>query len=485
MQISQNLKLRQSQSLIMTPQLQQAIKLLQLNNIELCELVRKEMEENPFLEDELEKSFVQNEQINESDTENVSEAFESGESILNEPKSEDVENRWDLDINVSPSNHNFDTTDSGSIAEQTVSEKITLKSFLNEQVKLEFKNLNERIIAEILVDYVDNSGWLKEKNESLVSIIGCNEEKLEEVIFRMQKFEPTGVFSRNLEECLKIQLQEKELFNEQMKLLIANFDLLARGEIKHLCKICKLTESELTRYIKIIKTLNPKPGTKFSDDQEQILEPDVIVNQKNNEWIVELNNSNLPKIIVNEDYVKELERLKSNENDKKFVAESVNSARWLIKAIEQRNLTTLKISAEIVKQQKLFFEKGVSYLKPMILKDVAKKIGMHESTVSRVTTGKLMLTSRGIIEMKNFFSATINGTSNGEAHSAASVRETLKNLISNEPLNNPFSDEVIVLKLQNHGINLARRTVAKYRELLNIPASSERRKIMKIQSIHI
>ncbi len=485
MQISQNLKLRQSQSLIMTPQLQQAIKLLQLNNIELCELVRKEMEENPFLEDELDTSLEENEKLGDSRTENVSEAFESGESMLNESKSDDIENRWDLDINVSPSNHNYDTTDSGSIAEQTVSEKVTLKSFLNQQVKLEFVNLDERIIAEILVDYIDNSGWLKETNENLMNIIGCDEKKLEDIILRMKTFEPTGVFARNLEECLTIQLQEKGLFNEKIKLLIANFELLAKGEIKNLCKICGLTELELTKYIKIIKTLNPKPGTKFTEEQDQILEPDVIVNRKNNEWIVELNNSNLPKITVNEDYVKELERLKSSDNDRKFVTESVNSARWLIKAIEQRNLTTLKISAEIVKQQKLFFEKGVSYLKPMILKDVAKKIGMHESTVSRVTTGKLMLTSRGIIEMKNFFSASINGTSNGEAHSAASVRETLKNLISNEPLNNPFSDEIIVIKLQKHGINLARRTVAKYRELLNIPASSERRKMMKIQSIHI
>tara|TARA_B100000989_G_C19503212_1_gene455204 strand:- start:292 stop:1701 length:1410 start_codon:yes stop_codon:yes gene_type:complete len=469
----------------MTPQLQQAIKLLQLNNIELCELVRKEMEENPFLEDELDTSLEENEKLGDSRTENVSEAFESGESMLNESKSDDIENRWDLDINVSPSNHNYDTTDSGSIAEQTVSEKVTLKSFLNQQVKLEFVNLDERIIAEILVDYIDNSGWLKETNENLMNIIGCDEKKLEDIILRMKTFEPTGVFARNLEECLTIQLQEKGLFNEKIKLLIANFELLAKGEIKNLCKICGLTELELTKYIKIIKTLNPKPGTKFTEEQDQILEPDVIVNRKNNEWIVELNNSNLPKITVNEDYVKELERLKSSDNDRKFVTESVNSARWLIKAIEQRNLTTLKISAEIVKQQKLFFEKGVSYLKPMILKDVAKKIGMHESTVSRVTTGKLMLTSRGIIEMKNFFSASINGTSNGEAHSAASVRETLKNLISNEPLNNPFSDEIIVIKLQKHGINLARRTVAKYRELLNIPASSERRKMMKIQSIHI
>ena len=485
MQISQNLKLRQSQSLIMTPQLQQAIKLLQLNNLELCELVRKEIEENPFLEDTSEKVTVDSDSENEKNTENLIEAFDSGESQKNEPKSDDYENRWDKEPSLSSSSKNYDTIDPGSVAEQTVSEKITLKSLLNEQLKLESSESNEKIIAEILIDYIDPSGWLTKDINELIEIIGCDEVLIEQVIIRMQKFEPTGVFARNLAECLTIQLKEKKLFDESMNELIANFNLLAKGEIKNLCKICRLTESELTEKIKLIKTLNPKPGTKYDDDIQQILEPDVIVNKKEKIWEVELNNANLPKIKVDEEYVSELEKLTKKENDKKFVSDSANSARWLLKAIEQRNITTLKISSEIVQQQKLFFEKGVSYLKPMILKDVAKKIGMHESTVSRVTTGKLMLTPRGMIEMKNFFSATISSTVAGETHSAASVRETLKNLISNEPLNSPFSDELIVTKLQKKGINLARRTVAKYRELLNIPASSERRKMMKIQSIHV
>ena len=202
-------------------------------------------------------------------------------------------------------------------------------------------------------------------------------------------------------------------------------------------------------------------------------------------WSVELNEGTLPKITVNEDYVKEIESLNCGDSDKKFINESLNSARWLLKAIQQRNITTLKISSEIVNQQKQFFEKGKKYLKPMVLKDVAKKINMHESTVSRVTSDKLMLTPRGIFEMKLFFSASISSTKEGETHSAESVRESLKKLISNEPLNNPFSDEMIVEKLQSEGIDLARRTVAKYRELLNIPASSVRRKIMKIQNMNL
>ncbi len=489
MQISQNLKIRQSQSLVMTPQLQQAIKLLQLNNVELCELVNKELEENPFLENEsesIDREATERDKEEQDGTENILDAFDSGESITDQPtKNEDYENRWDQDQILTSKTNNYETIDSGSIAEQTVSEKISLKTVLQKQLSVEFKLPQEKMIAEVLVDYIEPSGWLEKSIEELVEIIGCDQTMIEKIIVRMQKFEPTGVFARNLSECLRIQLDYAQKLTPEMEILIQNFDLLAKGEIKSLCKICKITEEVLTRNIKVIKTLNPKPGTQYSDDDGEIYHPDVIVKQKNNNWEVELNNSTLPKVIVNENYIKELDKLQSKENDKKYITESLNSARWLLKAIEQRNLTTLKISSEIVKQQKLFFEKGVSYLKPMILKDVAKKIGMHESTVSRVTTSKLMLTPRGLIEMKNFFSATINSTTHGESHSAASVRETLKNLISNEPLNNPFSDELIVNKLQKEGINLARRTVAKYRELMNIPSSSERRKLMKIQSIHL
>lgn len=484
MQISQNLKLKQSQSLVMTPQLQQAIKLLQLNNIELCELVNKELEENPFIENENNDENI-NELNNDKITENVVEAFNSGESIKDEPVGNDYENRWDQEIKLNNGNNNYETLDPGSIAEQTVSEKITLKSILKQQASVEFSDTQEKLISEILIDYIEPSGWLTKNFSELSDIIGCNVNTIETIVKRMQNFEPTGVFATNLSECLEIQLKSKDILTDDMLLLINNFDLLAKGEIKALCKICKINEIKLTQNIKNIKKLNPKPGTIYSEEHEPIYHPDVIVNQKNQNWEVELNNSTLPKIVVNENYVSELEKLTTKEGDKKFISESVSSARWLLKAIEQRNVTTLKISSEIVKQQKDFFERGVSFLKPMILKDVAKKIGMHESTVSRVTTGKLMLTPRGIIEMKNFFSATINSTVKGESHSAASVRETLKNLISNEPLNNPLSDELIVIQLKKEGINLARRTVAKYRELLNIPASSERRKMMKIQSIQI
>lgn len=484
MQITQNLKLKQSQSLVMTPQLQQAIKLLQLNNLELTELVNKELEENPFLENESSEEKVEK---FEEETNDLSESFESGESIADEPKIDDYDNRWDTDLSYQSYSKttDSDSIDPGSVVEQTLSEKISLKGILKNQAELEFKSQTEKKISELLIDYIEPSGWITISIDELADFSGFDKTLIEKILLKMQNFEPNGVFARNLKECLIIQLKNEDKLNNSKKKLIENLELLGEGNLKELQKITNLREEELKENIKSIRLLNPKPGTKYSDENSIIFNPDVIVAKNNENWEVELNNSTLPKVTVNEEYVNEIEGLNCSESDKKYITENLNSAKWLIKAIQQRNMTTLKISAEIVNQQKLFFEKGKKYLKPMILKDVAKKINMHESTVSRVTSEKLMLTPRGIFEMKIFFSASIGGTNDGDSFSAASVRESLKKLISNEPMNNPFSDEILVNKLHSQGISLARRTVAKYRELLNIPSSSIRRRMMRIQNLNV
>ena len=486
MQISQNLKLKQSQSLVMTPQLQQAIKLLQLNNLELTNLVNKELEENPFLENESVELDNQNDQDTEK-TDELDESFENGESVADEPCNEDFENRWDNDttFEYNSKHSSTESVDVGSVIEQTLSNKVSLKSILSNQADLEFNDDVDKKIAEILIDYVDENGWITENLEDIEEFSGFKLKQIENVLEKMQSFEPNGVFARNLKECLKIQLINENNLDQKKEIIIDNIDLLGSGNIKGLQKLTGLKEERLKDEIRLIRALNPKPGSKYSTDNDNIFHPDVIVTKNNSDWAVELNHGTLPKININEDYVKEIERLQCGESDKKFINESLNSARWLLKAIQQRNVTTLKISSEIVNQQKEFFEKGKKYLKPMVLKDVAKKINMHESTVSRVTSDKLMLTPRGVFEMKLFFSASISSTKEGETHSAESVRESLKKLISSEPANNPLSDEMLVEKLQDEGIDLARRTVAKYRELLNIPASSVRRKIMKIQNINI
>ena len=485
MQISQNLKLKQSQSLVMTPQLQQAIKLLQLTNLELTDLVEKELEENPFLEDqssEEEKTVSDEEEI----TKNIDDSFNNGDSISDEPYNHDYENRWDNDTNVGNSkNHSEEYNDPGTIIERTQSDMISLKTILLNQAQLEFSDSEEKEMAEILIDYVDPSGLITEDILEISSFSGFPLERIENVLCRMQTFEPSGVFARNLKECLIIQLKNIDSYNKTNQTIIENLELLGNGNLKGLQKITGLTEENLRTEIKLIRSLNPKPGTIYDEGGHNIAHPDVIVTKNRDEWNVELNNSTLPKVCVNDSYVKEIEKLECKDSDKKYINESLNSARWLIKAIEQRNITTLKISSEIINQQKDFFEKGKKFLKPMILKDVAKKINMHESTVSRVTSEKLMMTPIGIFEMKIFFSASINSINSGESHSAESVRESLRRIISDEPCESPLSDEMLVSRLKGEGINLARRTVAKYRELLNIPASSVRRKIMKIQNINI
>jgi RNA polymerase sigma-54 factor len=485
MQISQNLKLKQSQSLVMTPQLQQAIKLLQLTNLELTSLVEKELEENPFLENqdsEEENTISKDEEI----TKNIDDSFDNGDSISDEPYNHDYENRWDNETSVVNSkNHSEDYNDPGTIIERTQSDKISLKTILLNQAQLEFSDSEEKEIAEILIDYIDPSGLIKIDLMEISNFSGFPLKRIESVLCRMQVFEPNGVFARNLKECLTIQLRNIGEFNKTKELIVENLELLGNGDLKGLQRVTGLTDESLKTEITLIKSLNPKPGTMYDEDYNNIAHPDVIVTKNKDEWNVELNNSTLPKVCVNDSYIKEIERLECKDSDKKYINESLNSARWLIKAIEQRNITTLKISSEIISQQKEFFEKGKKFLKPMILKDVAKKINMHESTVSRVTSEKLMMTPIGMFEMKIFFSASINGVNSGESHSAESVRESLRKIISDEPCGGPLSDEMLVSRLKGEGINLARRTVAKYRELLNIPASSVRRKIMKIQNINI
>ena len=483
MQISQNLKLKQSQSLVMTPQLQQAIKLLQLTNLELTDLVEKEMEENPFLENQDNEEKETNLDENET-TKNLNESFENGESVSDEPHNGDYENRWDNEVVTGNSNNSQDYNDPGTIIERTQADKISLKTVLSNQALIEFIKEDEKQIAEILIDYIEPNGWIFEDLNDISKFSGYELNTIENVLLRMQKFEPNGVFARNIKECLKIQLKNIGELDKSKEIIIDNIELLGNGNLKSLQKISGLNDENLKKQIKLIRSLNPKPGTVYDEGSHNIAHPDVIVTKSKDNWNVELNNSTLPKICVNESYVKEIESLQCKESDKKYISESLNSARWLIKAIEQRNITTLKISSEIINQQKEFLKKEKVF-ETYDIKRCGEKINMHESTVSRVTSEKLMLTPLGMFEMKIFFSASINSINNGESHSAESVRESLKKIISGEPLDCPLSDEMLVSKLKGEGINLARRTVAKYRELLNIPASSVRRKIMKIQNINI
>ena len=317
MQITQNLKLKQSQSLVMTPQLQQAIKLLQLNNLELTELVNKELEENPFLENESNEEQVEK---FDDETNDLSESFESGESIKDEPKNEDYDNRWDSDLSFQSYNksNDRDSIDPGSVVEQTLSEKISLKGILKNQADLEFKTQKNKKISELLIDYIEPSGWLTSNLDELANFSGFQKTEIESVLLRMQTFEPNGVFARNLKECLIIQLKNDEKLIDKKK-IIENLELLGEGNLKELQKITNLREEEVRESIKYIRLLNPKPGTKYSDENNNIFNPDVIVTKNNQNWEVELNDSTLPKVTVNQEYINEIENLNCSESDKKYI----------------------------------------------------------------------------------------------------------------------------------------------------------------------
>ena len=262
-----------------------------------------------------------------------------------------------------------------------------------------------------------------------------------------------------------------------------NLSLLAKGEIKKLCKLTGLNEKELSIEINTIKKLNPKPAEGFSGYDFRIDPPDVMITSTSKGWKVQLNKSTLPSLIIQENFASEVKNKNNKDDDKKFVNESVNSARWLVRAIEQRNSTTLKVAVEILTQQKAFFKDGPGHLKPLVLKDVADAVGMHESTVSRVTRAKLLQTPWGIFHLKDFFSSSVGETETEEAHAAKTVRTLLKEIINNEKDNKPYSDEQIAALFKERGVNVARRTVAKYREMLSIPSSAERKRLMRLNKV--
>jgi RNA polymerase sigma-54 factor len=312
---------------------------------------------------------------------------------------------------------------------------------------------------------------------------GCTLDEAEDVLAVLQTFEPTGLFARSLEDCLRLQLIEMGAMTEAFSTLLENLDLLGRGEVKRLARLIKGTTDDVMEMLAIIRTLNPKPGEFLGIDHLEMPSPDVIVKRRSDGWAVELNRSTLPAIVINEDYADLVATKKMNEEAQNYSATALNNARWLKRAVEQRNSTTLKISAEIIRQQTDFLEKGLDYLKPLSLRDVAQAVGMHESTVSRVTTGLLIATPRGGMPLKSFFSVNIASRAPSGDASAAAVRNMVKRLIMQETPGKPLSDEAICKMIADEGIDLARRTVAKYREMMNIPSSSQRRMQARLANI--
>ncbi len=485
MQLSQSVKLKQKQSLVMTPQLQQAIKLLQLSNLELSQHLQEQVDENPFLElsepvksedvSDMPKDSITDGAVAEANTD-LSSLSESSALAADPTEHSDFENRFDASIVDTPKTNNAASPFEGDFdVISNVSSRDGFYPNLFKQLNLMIEDPRQRLIAGHFVNALEPTGWIGMTVTEVAEASGSSIDEAEGVLEKLQTFEPTGIFARNFADCLRLQLIEQNLFSKEFAILLDSLDLLGRGEIKRLARLIKGVPEDVMEMLKIIRTLNPKPGEFLGIDHLEMPSPDVIVRRRADGWAVELNRSTLPAVIINEDYADMLAKRRLDEDAQNYSAGALNNARWLKRAVEQRNSTTLKISAEIIRQQTDFLEKGLDYLKPLSLRDVAQAVGMHESTVSRVTTGLLIATPRGGMPLKSFFSVNIASRDSKSDTSAAAVRNMVKRLINQEQPGKPLSDEAISKLISEQGIDLARRTVAKYREMLNIPSSSHRR----------
>jgi len=512
MALSPRLELRQSQSLVMTPQLQQAIKLLQLSNIELSSYVEEQVEKNPLLDfderagerraednnaregtgpekEERSSSLSSTDDVisNERMGREKDDALDADPSLL---YTDDSKSDLQSDAALGPSasidwssarggSPSFDNE--GLDLEGSLSETPSLREHLREQLQISELSPQQRVIGAYLIDSLDDAGYVCEDLSEIAERLGADLTDVESVLGALQQFDPAGIGCRNLSECLALQLKDKNRLDPAMEILLGNLDLLAKRNLRKLEEVCQVTSEDLADMIAEIKELNPKPGLEFSHDVVETVVPDVFVRQKpDGSWIVELNMDTLPRVLLNKTYYTEISTNCANAKDAKaYISDCFNEANWLIKSLDQRAKTILKVASEIVRQQDAFFVYGIHHLRPLNLKTVADAIEMHESTVSRVTSNKYVATPRGVFELKYFFTSAISSADGSVTHSAESVRYRIKKLIDGEPPNDILSDDKIVEILRAQDIDIARRTVAKYREAMKIPSSIQRRRLKK------
>lgn len=520
MVLTPRLDQRQSQSLVMTPQLQQAIKLLQLSNLELAEFVEQELEQNPMLERDDSDS-----RSDAADTAESSEGADGGETPdANEgmddaaagdemsmdfgddgdggPADGDMDVALDdlysqdgqTDAVQAAADAGFEKTLPTSVSggydedlpgfDQTLSSEITLRDHLLEQMGVDLSDHVDRMIGAYLIDSLDETGYLTADLETVAQALDCEHDQVEAVLARLQQFDPPGVFARDLQECLALQLADRDRLDPAMAAFIENLDLVARREFKALAKVCGVDAEDIADMVAELKSLNPKPALAFDGDVAQPVIPDVLMRARpSGGWHIELNPDTLPRVLVNNQYYAEISSAKgASKTDKQYITEQYQSANWLVKSLHQRATTILKVAKEIVRQQDAFFLKGVQHLKPLVLRDIADVIDMHESTVSRVTANKYLASPRGIFELKYFFTSSISRADGGEAFSAEAIKHRIKAMIDDEPPMKILSDDKIVDLLRADGVDIARRTVAKYREALGIPSSVQRRRQKSVAS---
>jgi RNA polymerase sigma-54 factor len=483
----------------MTPQLMQAIKLLQLSNLDLVGYVESELERNPLLERTGESEGEGEPQAPDREAAAAEDRppadwtegsfATAGDVAVDRPDGEmggaDDGEALAPRVNSEPSAGYADWTGAGNGRQQDgeynleafVSAERTLADHLAEQLVLAVVDPARRLIGQYLIDLVDEAGYLTGDIAHVTDKLGAQLSDVEAMLGILQTFDPPGVCARNLTECLSIQLRERNRFDPAMQSMVAHLDLLAKRDVATLKKACGVSEEDLIDMIGEIRHLNPKPGLAFGTTMVQPIVPDVFVRPgADGGFVVELNSETLPKVLVNQTYYTQVAKTARNDKDKTYLADCLQTATWLIRALDQRARTILKVSSEIVRQQDAFFAHGVQHLRPLNLKTVADAISMHESTVSRVTANKYMATTRGIFELKYFFTSAIAAADGSESHSAEAVRHRIKQLIDAESPRAVLSDDTIVERLRGAGIEIARRTVAKYREAMRIPSSVQRRR---------
>ncbi len=501
MSLTPRLDLRQSQTLTMTPRLQQAIRLLQMSALELESAVAEELEKNPFLERE--GSFDQDNQPENTDfsefegREELPTLLDSAgqeeappdtndipteDSFYEQPGEDDGVSDESFDFSLDPWSGDGaagEKDDTFRAVDLCAAPRQTLHESLISQINMSFDHENDRRTAVALLECLDENGWLTGKTDEV-----CPPEKLKELLPVLQGFAPTGIFASGLSECLALQLKEQNRYDPAMAVMLDHLDLIAGREYKKLSKLCGVDESDISDMIAEIRRLNPRPAAVFQTEQPGVLIPDVLVRRdKFGNFFVELNQAVLPRVLINRSYVAEISAAAGGDKTaKQFLTKHLSSANWLIKALNQRAETILKVAGEIVSRQKDFFKYGEKALKPMVLRDIAEAVGMHESSVSRVTAQKYLACSRGVFELKYFFSQGLESRGGDDSVSAQAVRRRIKELIESEKKENILSDEALVYLLKKEKIDIARRTVAKYRESMGIPTSAQRKRDKRLNN---
>ncbi|OWO81290.1 RNA polymerase factor sigma-54 [Photorhabdus luminescens] len=479
--MKQSLQLRLSQQLAMTPQLQQAIRLLQLSTLELQQEIQQALEMNPLLEQDEDHQEMGNQELPDNET----EAMDTLDALQQKdmPDELPLDASWDEIYTAgTPSGTRSDYNDDELPLYQGETVQ-TLQDYLIWQAELTPFTETDAAIATSIIDAVDDTGYLTVPLEDILAGIGDDQltlAEVEAVLKRVQHFDPIGVAARDLKDCLLVQLSmfppETPYLKEANLIVCEHLELLGHRDFRNLTRLSRLKEDELKEVINLIQSLEPKPGLAINTSESEYVIPDVLVRKESEHWQVELNTDSIPRLHINQHYA-ELGQHTRNESDGQFIRHNLQEAKWLIKSLESRNDTLLKVARCIVEQQQEFFEHGEEHMKPMVLADIAFQVDMHESTISRVTTQKFLHSSRGIFELKYFFSSHVNTESGGEASSTA-IRALVKKLVAAENPAKPLSDSKLTSMIADQGIMIARRTVAKYRESLSIPPSNQRKRLV-------